>query len=176
MPKDNFDAFTPSELNFNDLINVAAGRYTPEIVYQQLNMDRANDNLNSSEFNDEEVIFKDNMASKSMKAESHDQSIKEVEEFLRLALTKKEQKYKNVNIRRKEEIKDKMDKISKLVNISIYDKKLHNELRNQINKEIMLFTDENYRYPKSSLERSNMINANKENKSKNEMIKLEQLI
>jgi hypothetical protein len=31
--KDNLDTFDTSDLNFNDILHVAAGRFTPEYVY-----------------------------------------------------------------------------------------------------------------------------------------------
>ncbi len=41
-------------------MNVASGRFTPEIVYQQLNLDRANDNTNQSEIQEDEIAYADN--------------------------------------------------------------------------------------------------------------------
>jgi hypothetical protein len=58
-------------------------------------------------------------------AENYNQSIKEVEEFLKLALTRKEIAYHRQNIYRKEEIQRKMDRVCALVKQSIYDKTLH---------------------------------------------------
>jgi UDP-N-acetylglucosamine 2-epimerase len=155
---------------------VAAGRYTPEIVYLQLNLDRANDAANNSEINEEEIVYGENTANIATVAENFNQSVKEVEEFLKLTLTKKEQNYHRVNLHRKEEIKRKMERACDLVNHSVYDKKLHRELRNQISNDIAVFTGEDLNYPKPTHERDAAIRHRKENKNKKDMIKLQQLL
>lgn len=90
---DRFETFSPGELNFNDLINVAAGRFTPQMVYMQINVDRANDNTNNSEINEDDICYREGLSNKSSMAENYNQSTKEIEEFLKLALTKQEEKY-----------------------------------------------------------------------------------
>jgi hypothetical protein len=82
-------------------MNVAAGRFTPESVYSQMHMDRPNDNANNSEIDDDDVVYNDNTLNRSMMAENYNQSIKEIEEFLKLALTKKETQYQKLNVFRK---------------------------------------------------------------------------
>lgn len=58
-------------------------------------------------------------------AENYNQSIKEVEEFMKLALTRKELNYQKLKVYRKEEIEGKMERVCALLSRSIYDKTLH---------------------------------------------------
>lgn len=58
-------------------MNVASGRFTPEIVYSQMHFDRMNDNTNTDN-DEEEVIYKDGSWNRSTLAENQNQSMKEI--------------------------------------------------------------------------------------------------
>ena len=62
----NFEAYDFNQLRFEDLINVASGRCTPEVVFNQFNHDKHDDKSDVlSEVEDEtEIIYKKHSFSK----------------------------------------------------------------------------------------------------------------